>query len=132
MHRIHTFEFAPILIGARKRYHIELPVNEVPKVFKTMTTDMRVWLGEVLDILDGKAKVILSDKQVCVGELIDHLIIGGPCVVMEKINVKGEVCFMVGNRNIMNGNQNFVNFGVPNGRHIRIDIYNGDSEIIDG
>lgn len=131
MYKVHTFEFAPILVGARMRYILELPINQVPRVFKTMTTDMRAILGEVVDIKNGRAKVILSNRQICIGNVIDRLIIGGPCVVMEKINVRGNLEYMVGSKNILNGNQNFVNFGVPNGRHIRIDIYNGESEIIE-
>ena len=130
MYRVHEFEFCPILIGARKRYHIELPVNAVPRVFKTMTTDMRAWMGEVLDIVDGKAKAITFNKEVYCGEVVHKLFIGGPCVVMEKLGVDGKMGYMIGAYNIMVGNQNFVNFGIPNGKHIRIDIYNGNSEII--
>ncbi len=40
MYRVHSYKYAPILIGAEKRYDIELPVDAVARAYKTLTTDM--------------------------------------------------------------------------------------------
>ncbi len=66
-----------------------------------------------------------------IGEAIDALSINDPCIVMEHLTIDGKMEFMIGKRNILDGDLNFVNYGIPNGKHIRIDIYTGESRIIE-
>jgi hypothetical protein len=131
---MYEFEYIPILIGGRKRYIIDLPLGASPRPFKTMTTDMRSWDGQVLDVCGGAARALIRDARELIeikGTIVAPIIINGPCIVMEHLNIDGRMDFMIGDTNILDGNLNFVNFGIPGGKHIRIDIYNGDSRIIE-
>lgn len=132
MFRVHHFEYAPIIIGARMRYRLELPVGATPRLYKTMTTGMRTWNGQVLKTSHGSATALLEPNTSPVdGVVVGPIKTGGPCVIMEHITVDGYFQYMIGDKNILNGNLNFINFGIPGGKHIRIDIYTGESRIIE-
>lgn len=135
MDRVHHYKYVPILLGAERRYRIELPLGASPIVYKTLTTGMRVWDGQLIQSQQGRAVTLIREATRIVtveGRLIDDLPKGSPCIVMEHLTIDGIMEFMIGNNNILNGNQNFVNFGIPNEKHIRIDIYTGESRIING
>jgi hypothetical protein len=68
--------------------------------------------------VDGRAGGILKE--------------GGPCYIMEHLRVDGQMEYLITPENIQQGDDNFVNFGIPNGKHLRIDIYTGESRIING
>lgn len=135
MHRHHIFEYIPILVGGVKKYIIDLPVEASPVRFWTITSPMQSWDGQVLTYAPECATVALRvrDETVVVEATpIEELYPEFPCVVMEHLKVDGTMEYMVGKANIMRGGKNFVNYGIPNGRHVRIDIYTGESRIIDG
>ena len=135
MYRDHVFEYAPILVGGVKKYIIGLPVEASPVRFWTITTPMRSWDGEVLWCgPERSVALVRSDGGMhpLEGRTMAPMKSGEPCVVMEHLQINGKIEYMISSSNIMDGGKNFVNFGIPNGRHVRIDIYTGESRIIDG
>ncbi len=126
------YNFTPILVGVSQKYRIELPAGPSPRPYKTMTTAMTAWDGEVLKTSGGSATALLLGGMEIRGKKVGPLQNGGPCVVMEHINIDGYLEYMVGDKNILSGNINFVNFGIPGGKHLRIDMYTGESKVIDG
>jgi hypothetical protein len=134
MYRIHDYKYVPILIGGEVRYRVELPLGATPIVYKTLTTGMRCWHGQVVESSQGCAKALIQEGGQVVlisGDLVGPVHPEHPCYVMEHLTIDGEMELMIGDRNILNGDQNFVNFGVPNGKHVRIDIYTGASRVIE-
>lgn len=134
MYRVHEYKYVPILIGAEKRYRIELPLGMSPVLYKTMTTDMRSWVGQIIKTRHGHATAFIREAGTLIsieGELIENVSRGSPCIVMEHLNIDGEMGLMIGENNILNDNLNFINFGLPQGKHVRIDIYTGESKVID-
>jgi len=134
MHRVYEYKYVPIIIGAEKRYRIELPLDAAPIVYKTLTTGMRYWTGQVFEVADGHARAFIRQAGSLItikADLVGKVSQGDPCFVMEHLNIDGEMEFMIGPKNILNGDQNFVNFGIPQGKHIRIDIYTGQSKVIE-
>ncbi len=138
MHRVHEFSYSPILIGGKKRYLLELPVDDKPVVFKTMTTDMGAWFGEVELIItnqdivgdEGPMATVMTAKGALMGRLIGPVTRKGPAWVMEHLTVDGRMEYVVASERLLEGNQNFVNYGVPQGKYLRIDIYTGEHRII--
>ena len=129
----HTLKYTPIIIGASQRYRLELPNGLTPVRWWTMTTDMRSWLGEVVEVTGGAAVAVVrqGSKLVTVtGHLSSAVKTGWPCCVMEHLRIDGTMEYLIGTINIQMENKNFVNFGIPNGKHLRIDIYTGESRII--
>jgi hypothetical protein len=95
---------------------------------------MRCWHGQLVQGEDGRATALIREGGTLVsveGILVANLVNACACYVMEHLTVDGKMEFMVGDENILNGNQNFVNFGIPNGKHVRIDIYTGESKVIE-
>jgi len=134
MHRTHTFEFCPILIGGRKKYIINLPLDAEPITFKTMTSDMKSWHGQIKEKHNGTAIAMIRDNGQLIevqGDVVGAVAKNGPCVVMEHLTIYGRMSYMIGDQEILQGNQNFVNFGLPGRKYIRIDIYTGDSIVVD-
>ena len=134
MHKMHYYQYAPIIIGATQRYKISLPSDTPPVLYKTMTTGMRAWTGQLVKCAQGRSTALIQEAGKVIevdGMAIDWVKPGHPCVVMEHLNIKGEMEFMVGSENILNGDLNFINLGIPSSRHLRIDIYTGDSRIMD-
>jgi len=134
MYRVHEYKYAPITTGAEKRYRIELPLGTAPIVYKTLTTGMRSWVGQVLKVADGRARAFIWEAGELISieaELVGKVNLDDPCFVMEHLTIDGKMEFMIGPDNILNGDQNFVNFGIPQGKHIRIDIYTGQSKVIE-
>ena len=94
---------------------------------------MRSWDGEVVNVADERATALIQvDTPPVQGKVIGAVQNGGPCVIMEHITIGGELEYMIGDRNILAGNLNFINFGIPNGTHLRIDVYTGESKVING
>jgi len=134
MYRVHYYTYIPILIGGRKRYRIELPLEASPVAYKTLTSNMRVWDGQMVKNEPARSVALIQEMGRLVevtGVLIKEVSNGHPCIVMEHLNIDGKMEFMIGDTNILCGDQNFVNFGIPNGKHIRIDIYTGECRIIE-
>lgn len=128
------YEYTPIIIGAAQRYKVILPVDASPIPYKTLTTGMRVWNGQVVKSQQGRATALVRDAGRLVeieGQMVQFVKSGDPCVVMEHLNINGEMGLMIGIDNILMGDVNFINFGVPGGRHLRIDAYTGDNRIIE-
>ena len=134
MHK-HEFIYTPILIGGSRRYYIDLPVDAAPIRFWTMTTDMWLWNGQVTKTSQGRAWALIRHSNRIVevyGVQVGVLVPDSHCCVMEHLNINGEMELMIGPANILDGNKNFVNFGIPGDKYLRIDIYTGDSRIING
>lgn len=133
MRRCHIFEYSPIFVGGKIRYILELPVYEKPILFKTMTTDMKTWFGEVKSVYK-KGELTLATIETQQGILLARVVscvtVYGPCWVMEHLNVDGHMELLVASERLLRDNQNFVNFGLPQGKHVRIDIYTGEHRII--
>jgi len=134
MFRTHVFEYVPLLIGGKKRYTIDLDVLDTPIAFKTMTTDMSCWNGQVIDIKNGRAKALIYTKHngfsEVVGDLVDILVVNSPCIVSEHLKVDGKLDYFISSSNIICNNINFINFGVPNKKFVRIDIYTGEHILV--
>ncbi len=134
MYRVHYYTYTPILVGAEQRYRLELPTDASPIVYKTLTNGMRCWYGQLTKSCYGQAGAFIREGGTIIeieGKLIHNVANGGPCAVMEHLTIDGEMKLMIGPRNILNGDQNFINFGIPSGKHIRIDIYTGESKVIE-
>ena len=126
--------YTPILIGAQKRYRIELPIESAPVAYKTFTSPMRYWDGQLIKSQQGHAEAFVRHNGILMtveGKLVGQVLSGNPCFVMEHLTIDGKMELIIGDKNILNGNQNFANFGIPNGKHIRIDIYTGESKVIE-
>jgi len=134
MYREFRFDYAPILIGASKKYIIELPIDSKPVIYKTMTTNMGSWLGEVDIIInadDGNTYVSAKTARGSLyGRVIGPVKKKHPCWVMEHLNVDGRMEYLVASEKLLDGNVNFINYGIPNEKYIRIDIYTGEYRII--
>lgn len=134
MNRVHHYTYTPAVIGARKRYRLELPLGTSPIVYKTLTTNMRCWHGQAVEARQGRATAFIREGETLMtveGLMVGPVEAGKPCYVMEHLTVAGEMELIIGDKNILNGDQNFVNFGVPNGKHVRIDIYTGEHRVIE-
>jgi len=134
MSKTFYYQYAPVIIGANQRYKISLPLDTAPVAYKTLTSDMRVWGGQLVKCAHGRATALVREAGRLVeveGNMVEFVKAGDPCVVMEHLDIKGEMGFMIGSQNILIGNLNFINFGIPAGRHLRIDAYTGDSRIIE-
>ena len=135
MYRIHEFFYIPKLIGAKKRYILELGLDEKPKVFKTMTTDMKSYFGHILDIYDNKDdNHPYALVQTSVGT-IEARVLGQvkpkhPCWVWEHLKIDGHMELVVTSERVLENNINFINYGVPLQRYLRIDIYTGEWRLI--
>jgi len=132
--RLHYYKYTPILIGGQKRYRVALPIEASPVAYKTLTTNMRCWHGQLVKSRSDRATALVwsnSKLTTIEGKLINNIVAGHPCYIMEHLNINGEIDLMIGNENILNGDQNFINFGIPNGKHVRIDIYTGESKVIE-
>ena len=129
----HEFIYAPLIEGGTKRYNIDLPDGQLPIRFWTVTSPMLSWNGEVVKTSPERiwAAIRHNGRTVEVnGFKTSAIDVGMPCIVMEHLNINGEMELMIGSINIMQTNKNFVNYGIPGGKHIRIDIYTGESVII--
>lgn len=79
----------------------------------------------MLEVSQGRARAVTGKGEVeCLS--MGNLNVGHPCYIMEHINVDGYLELWITEKNIFQGNDNFINFGVPGGKYIRIDIYNGE------
>jgi hypothetical protein len=99
-----------------------------------MTTGIRSWHGQFLKSSHSGAQALVEHNGQIIeisGRLVSDIKPGSPCYIMEHLNIDGEMEFMIGEHDILVGNQNFVNFGIPCGKHIRIDIYTGDSKVME-
>lgn len=91
---------------------------------------MRWWHGEVLSVSQGVLVAATRYGRIeC--KNIENLEVGSPCYVMEHLNLDGKIDFWATRNNVIQGNDNFENYGIPGGKHLRIDIYNGDFRIIE-
>lgn len=128
----HEFYYIPHLIGARKRYTISLRDGVRPRVFKTMTTDMRAWSGEVLAIERDLAQLCViahGQRHKVSGIIVEPVVVGGPAIANEHLRVDLVPEYLVSYRNFLVGDDNFVNYGTPD-HYLRVDIYTGQSRII--
>ena len=135
MHRDHVFEYTPILTGVKQRYILALPVDLSPLVYRTMTTNMASWDGEVLWLNTVAAGAVIwhsGQLHKVSGCIFGKLDKGGPCSVLEHLNVDGEMDFIITDKENIQTNDNYVNFGIRDGKHMRIDIYTGEYRIING
>lgn len=135
MYKEFDFLYTPVITKTERRYMVDLPEDSSPVQFWTITVPMMGWNGEVIETSPGRAKAViwhLNKLTTLEGIVTTPLVVGMPCVVMEHLNVDGYLEYMIGRVNIMQETKNFVNFGIPGGKHIRIDIYTGDSRIING
>lgn len=128
-YKTYSFEYIPALIGAKKRYILDLPTGEEPMVFWTMTTGMTDWYGEVLSVQGESAEFVCRGFR-GKGKLVEPIKIGHPCVVTEHVTISGDMEYLLSKEKILKDNNNFVNYGVPGGRHLRIDIYTGEARVI--
>lgn len=103
------------------------------KRWGTLTTNMGLWVAEVVRTSSGAATAVTWHNGQMVevtGRSFGILKEGGPCYIMEHLKVDGYMEYLITSENIRQGNDNFVNYGIPNGKHLRIDIYTGESVII--
>lgn len=134
MYKEFDFLYKPVLNQAERRYVIDLPEDSTPVSFWTITVPMMAWNGEVISTSPGRAEAVIWQMGRLIeieGFVTTPLVVGMPCVVMEHLNIDGYLEYMIGRINVMQDTKNFVNFGIPGGRHVRIDIYGGDARIID-
>jgi hypothetical protein len=133
MYKAFEFIYKPLILRLDIPYVVHLPEDSTPVRFWTITTPMMAWNGEVIEASPRRAKAVIwhNNKLTPVeGIVTTPLLVGMPCVVMEHLNIDGYLEYMIGRINIMDDTKNFVNFGIPGGTHIRIDMYTGDSRII--
>lgn len=134
MYKIHEFTYIPILIGAKKRYILELEdLHKTPVIFKTMTTDMKSIFGEIKSIYNN-GKGIFAYVDIRQGT-VEARVVGPvspshPCWVTEHLTLDGHMELVVSSKQILQGNINFINFGIPMHKYIKIDIYTGESRLI--
>ena len=135
MYKEFEFLYKPVITKEERRYTVELPEDSTPVSFWTITVPMMAWNGEVIWTSPGRAKAVIwhmNQLTEVEGIVTTPLVVGMPCVVMEHLDISGYLEYMIGRINIMQETKNFVNFGIPGGKHIRIDIYTGDHRIING
>ena len=133
--RKHQFYYKPALLPTEQRYWISLPADVAPRRWGTLTAPMGLWVGQVVKASHGRATALTWHNGEMVevdGKAAGILKEDGPCYIMEHLKVDGHMEYLITPENIQQGNQNFVNFGIPKGKHLRIDIYTGESRIIDG
>jgi len=134
MYKVHEFKYTPLLTGVEQRYTIELPPERVPLVYKTMTSDMYCWDGELVKSLPGYAAAVVRHGNELVelsGRLHGKLKLGQPCFVMEHLDLEGDLEYLIATHRLDDVRVNYVNFGIPNFKHVRIDIYTGESRVIE-
>jgi hypothetical protein len=103
MYRVHYYKYKPVLTAERK-YRLELPIGVHSRVFRTMTTGMRWWHGEVLEASQGRARALTGKGEVeC--PAVGNLKVGHPCYIMEHINVDGYLELWITENNIFQGNE---------------------------
>jgi hypothetical protein len=125
-----NIQFVPILIGATKTYAIDMPSDAKPFWFKTMTTEMTAHKGVVERIHGRYATIRMNDQGfIITGEIVGPVVRGCDGYAIEHLTVEGKLEYLISDYNFLSGNQNFANFGTPE-RFVRIDIYTGESKVI--
>jgi hypothetical protein len=135
MYRTHVYEFVPKLIGGRKRYLLELPENQKPIVFRTITSPMYSLFGEVMKLYRKDEELyasVMTAQGLLDGRVVGPVSLKRPCYIVEHLSVDGHMEHLVASDDFRDGELNFVNFGVPGVKHVRIDIYTGEHRIMNG
>ncbi len=131
----HDFYYTSSVSEQEQRYTLELPLEATPVRWWTLTNNMGLWTGEVTEVTTDSATAITIHRGKLVevsGKIAGSLKKGGPCYIMEHLSIDGIMEYLICSEIIQSGNKNFVNFGTPNGKHLRIDIYTGESKVING
>ena len=130
LERKHTFEIA-------KHHNDEEFMSS-----KTATTDMRDFIGNIIAyVKDGDKCTVQGhfrgQQRQVVARIVDDSVNrdGGRVMCTDHLNVSGEMEYIVTSRPIIQGNINFLNIGwidkkTKHFRHLRIDVYTGESREI--
>ena len=136
MYRTHEFHFRPALLTTKRRYTIDLPSEASAVIYKTMTINMHSWDGELVKSYPEYATALVQeangDLLELQGILVSKMQLGNPCYVMEHLSIDGSMDYLISSNPLgLDVNINFVNFGIPMGKHLRIDFYTGDFKVVE-